>query len=73
VAVIGSWVLGDYDFFVGIDWATESHAVCVLDRERQVVMELDVLHNGDELARFVKRLEKLAPLERIAASISRRA
>lgn len=59
----------DYDYFVGIDWATASHAVCVLDRDRHVVIELDVLHNGDELARFVKRLEKLGPLERVAAGI----
>lgn len=58
-----------YEFFVGIDWATESHAVCVLDGDRELVDELNVLHSGEELARLVKRLEKLAPLGQIAVGI----
>jgi hypothetical protein len=31
-----------YDFLVGIDWTTESHAVCNVDRDHQVVVELNV-------------------------------
>ena len=59
----------EYDFFVGIDWATAAHAVCVLDRQRRMVIELEVMHNGEALAAFVGKLEKLAPLSRIAAGI----
>ncbi len=59
----------EYDVFVGIDWATESHTVCVLDRDRKVLAELDVLHDGAALAALADRLGKLAPVERIAVAI----
>lgn len=59
----------EYDVFVGIDWATQSHTVCVLDRDRRVLAELDVVHDGAALAALADRLCKLAPVERIAVAI----
>lgn len=59
----------EYEYFVGIDWATESHAVCVLDRDRNAVVELEVMHNGDALAGLVRKLETFGSLDRIAAGI----
>lgn len=36
--------------FVGIDWATEGHAVCVVDRQGVVLGERRFAHSGDGLA-----------------------
>jgi hypothetical protein len=39
-----------YHWFVGIDWGSKHHRVCVLDRNRQVVGERVVDHDGASLA-----------------------
>jgi transposase len=41
-----------YSWFVGIDWGSEHHRVCVLDRDRQVVGERVVDHDGASLAQL---------------------
>jgi len=41
----------EYRFYVGIDWATEAHQACVLDRTRKLVSERSFAHAGDALAR----------------------
>jgi transposase len=46
-------------YFVGIDWATESHEVCVLNAEQQVVDRKAVEHSGSGIAQFVTYLETL--------------
>jgi transposase len=43
-------------YFVGIDWATESHKVCVLDTNRDLIAERVVEHSGAGLAQFVSWL-----------------
>jgi len=48
----------DSKVFVGIDWGTESHRVCVLDRERKVMDEFDVAHDGDALTAMATRLAR---------------
>lgn len=60
-----------YRFFVGIDWATEKHAVCVCDAQGARVKELEVNHSGDGLETLVKLLAALAPdhPELVAVSI----
>jgi transposase len=42
-----------FQYFVGIDWATESHQVCVLNTHRDLVAERVVEHSGTGLAQFV--------------------
>lgn len=59
----------EYDFFVGIDWATEAHQVCVLDPKRKVVWEGSVAHTGDAIAELADRLAKLGAPERTAVGI----
>jgi len=49
-----------YQYFVGIDWATESHEVCVLNTEQRVVDRQAVEHSGSGIAQFVQYLEKLS-------------
>lgn len=42
-----------YDWFVGIDWGSQKHQVCMLDCNRQVVGERVVDHDGASLAQLV--------------------
>ena len=60
---------GKYRYFVGIDWATEAHQVCVLDSDRSVIKELVVEHSGTALAALVEVLAGLAPPQEIAVGI----
>lgn len=48
----------DGEVFVGIDWGSRSHHVCVLDARRNVLDEFDVEHDGEALARLADRLFK---------------
>lgn len=41
-----------YHWFVGIDWGSQHHQVCVLDPDRQVVGEKVVDHDGASLAQL---------------------
>lgn len=56
----GGWVGSPDRYFVGIDWATESHEVCVLNAEQHVVDRKPVEHSGSGIAQFVEYLEKLS-------------
>lgn len=60
-----------YSFWVGIDWATLEHQVCVLDAELAVVLERKYAHSGSGLAALAADLGKLSPdaPERIAVAI----
>ena len=49
-----------YRWFVGIDWATEFHEVCVLDAQRKVVEQRKVEHSGQGIAQLVEMLQKLS-------------
>jgi transposase len=61
----------EYDFFVGVDWGSETHVVCVLDRERRRIVERSVSHTGMALNDLANELMTLAPSEpgRIAVAI----
>lgn len=60
-----------YAFWVGIDWATAEHQVCVLDAQRAVILERKYAHSGSGLAALAADLDKLSPgaPERIAVAI----
>src|SRR5262245_51650480 len=45
-----------YDWFVGIDWGSQQHQVCVLDRDRRRMGERSVDHDGASLARLADGL-----------------
>ena len=44
-------------FFVGLDWASQSHAVCVIDAQGGVCERLEVAHNATGLAELLRRLK----------------
>ena len=49
-----------YEWFVGIDWGSQRHQVCVLDRDRRRVGERAVDHDGASLARLADWLWTMA-------------
>ncbi len=53
-----SFVLPEARFFTGIDWAAESHAVCVLDAAGKIVAEFTVEHSADGIAVLLRRLAR---------------
>ena len=61
----------DYRVWVGIDWATEAHQVCVLDETGAVVGERSVTHAGEAIAAFTVWLAELgaAAADRVAVAI----
>jgi transposase len=46
-------------FYVGIDWAAETHAVCVMDVAGKVVARFTVAHSAEGLDRLVRKLAGL--------------
>ena len=56
----GSVVSERFELFVGIDWAAESHEVCVLDAERRVIDRKTVEHSGAGVAQLCDLLVKLS-------------
>ena len=48
----------EFEFYVGIDLATEKHQACLVNREGKVVAELALEHSGSGLIDFIRFLEK---------------
>ena len=55
--------------FVGIDWASEEHAVCAIDEAARVVWRGKVSHTADGLAGLRGDLERLAPASEMRVAI----
>ena len=53
-------LLPECPFFVGIDWAAQTHAVCVLDRSGRVLSEFTIAHTAAGFAELLARLGRLA-------------
>src|SRR5712691_4914484 len=49
-----------YEWCVGIDWGSQQHQVCVLDRDRRLVGERTVAHDGASLAQLATWLLTLS-------------
>ncbi|WP_139822361.1 IS110 family transposase, partial [Mycobacterium lacus] len=58
-------------FFVGIDGAGESYAVCVIDQAGKVVARFTIDHSADGIATLIRRLAKYAAAEDIPIAIER--
>ena len=50
-------------FYVGVDWASQSHHVCVLKADRDRLGEQVFKHTGEGLARMAGKILKLAQSE----------
>jgi transposase len=58
-------------FFAGIDWASEIHAVCVLDPAGTQIAAFPVAHTADGLARLLAALARLGDPARVPVAIER--
>ena len=48
----------DFQYFVGIDWGSEKHRVCLMDRAGKIVEERWVEHSGHSLTELVDWLRR---------------
>jgi len=53
-----SFALPDALFFTGIDWAAETHAVCVMDAVGTIVAEFTIEHSADGIAALARCLAR---------------
>jgi transposase len=58
-------------FFVGIDWASQTHAVCVIDEAARVRWQGSVAHSADGLAELVRQLRRFRAGSALAIAIER--
>jgi transposase len=58
-------------YFVGLDWATHEHAVCVVDERGAVVTRFTVAHTAAGMAELATRLGKVAPPTELRLAIER--
>jgi transposase len=67
----GAFVKGNFDrLFVGIDWATEAHQVCVVDEQNQIIEERVIQHSGPAVTEFLDWLRDLCEKDLVRASIA---
>src|SRR5437879_7787753 len=59
------------NFFVGLDWASQAHAVCVLDVAGQVCWQGSVEHSAEGLAELRRRLARFGPPASLPLAIER--
>jgi transposase len=53
-----SFALCEALFFTGIDWAAETHAVCVLDSAGKIAAQFTIEHSADGIAVLLRRLAR---------------
>jgi transposase len=58
-------------FFVGLDWASQEHAVCVLDDHGRVCWQGRVEHSADGLAELRRRLAPFGPPASLPVALER--
>jgi transposase len=63
--------VGEALFFVGIDWAATTHAVCVLDTKGRRVAAFTVEHTAAGLAGLTRRLARLGQADSMPVGIER--
>jgi transposase len=57
--------------YVGIDWASEIHAVCAVDEQGAVVDRCEVAHDAKGLAQMLRRLARLGSPAELPIAIER--
>jgi len=57
--------------FTGIDWAAESHAVCVLDAAGKIAAQFTIGHSADGIAALIRRLARYGEAGGLPVAIER--
>lgn len=58
-------------YFVGIDWASTKHDVCVLDPQGPIRERFPIPHSAEGLSELLRRLVRFAPATEIAVALER--
>jgi hypothetical protein len=58
-------------FYVGIDWAAATHAVCVVDDRGRRAAAFTIDHAADGFTTLIRRLGRLAQPGQVAIAIER--
>jgi hypothetical protein len=60
-----------FSFYVGLDWATQTHRVCVINSEGAIVRQETIEHSGEAISAWLLSLETLTSGDppRVAVSI----
>jgi len=58
-------------YFVGLDWASQEHAVCVINEHAHIVWRTTVPHTANGLAELRTRLARLAPPATLRVAVER--
>lgn len=58
-------------FYVGLDWASEAHAVCIVDDTGRIRWQGTAAHSADGLAELIRRLQRFAPPAAIQIALER--
>ena len=66
-----SFALPDALFFTGIDWAAETHAVCVMDAGGKIADQFTIEHSADGIATLIRRLARYGQPGGMPAAIER--
>ena len=48
-------------FYVGVDWATQTHRVCVMEANGEILRHQRIEHSGGAIRAWLQSLEELAP------------
>lgn len=48
-----------FSFYVGLDWATQTHRVCVMDADGKILCQEPIEHQGEAITAWLRSLEKL--------------
>ena len=66
-----SLALSEALFFIGIDWAAATHAVCVMDAAGKIVAEFTIAHSADGITQLIRRLARYGDPATIPIAIER--
>jgi transposase len=58
-------------YFVGLDWASQAHAVCVINEHAQIIWRSTIPHTAAGLAELRTRLARLAPPATLPVAVER--
>jgi transposase len=58
-------------YTAGLDWGSTEHALCVVDREGKVVLQLAVVHDAEGLKDMLRQLKRIAPPAELPIAIER--
>ncbi|PYM31910.1 MAG: IS110 family transposase, partial [Candidatus Rokuibacteriota bacterium] len=59
------------NFSIGLDWASQTHAVCVLEATGQVGWQGTVEHSAAGLAELLRRLARFGPPAALPVALER--